>query len=86
MLLNITNTVIILTLSIYELKIEKYTKIFTPATKTVNSITKNPADYSCVAEQVCDGFKQYHRLPVGSICPISREARKSKVGHICPTS
>jgi hypothetical protein len=60
MLRNTINTVIILTLLIYEIKIEKYTKLFTRAIKNLH-FQQNIAIW---LGQVCDGFKQYRRLPV----------------------
>jgi hypothetical protein len=91
---NITiNTVIILILLIYEMKVEKYTKIFTRAIENWHCIKQLPAEYSCLARTSLWWFQAVlkassrwqHTTEVGYICSLCREARKSEVGHICPT-
>jgi hypothetical protein len=90
MLRNTINTVIILTLLIYEIKIEKYTKRFTRAIKNLYCIKQLPADYSCLARTSLWWFQAVpkasgrwqHTPEVGYICPLGREARKSEAGHM----
>jgi hypothetical protein len=91
---NITiNMVIILILLIYEIKVEKYTKIFTIAIKNWHCIKQLAVEYSCLAWRSLWWFhavpkasgRWQHTTEVGYICSIGREARKSAVGHICPT-
>jgi hypothetical protein len=93
MLRNTINTVIILTLLIYEIKIEKYTKLFTRAIKNLHCIKQLQKECSCLARTSLVWFQavpkasgRWQNTPeVGYICPLSREARKSEMGHICPT-